>query len=63
MHTNLQPRTKLSPNNPGPYVAVISYILLPIMVLCVVARLRPGRHIFSRIPRLDEGLLLLAMVR
>lgn len=62
MDKRLQTRTKLSPDNPGPYVVVTSYILMSIMVLCSIARLRPGRHTFSEVPRLDEGLLLLAMV-
>jgi len=33
-----------------------------VMVLSTIARLRPGRHPFSVIPRIDECLLLLAMV-
>ena len=63
MERNLQNRAKLSPDNPGPFIVVTSYVLMSIMILCTIARLRPGRHTFSKFPRLDEFVLLLAMVR
>lgn len=62
MDPGYQSLAQLSPDNHGPYIVVASYILMSIMVLCSIARLRPGRHTYSEIPRLDECLLLLAMV-
>lgn len=58
----LQIRTQLSADNHGPYIVVTSYILMSVMILSTLARLRPNRHTFSEIPRLDECLILLAMV-
>ena len=58
----LQTRTQLSADNHGPYIVVTSYILMSIMILSTIARLRPNRHTFSEIPRLEECLILLAMV-
>lgn len=58
----LQTRTQLSADNHGPYIVVTSYILMSVMILSTIARLRPNRHTFSEIPRLEECLILLAMV-
>ena len=62
--TDSRPWTRMVPShdNHGPYIVVISYVLMSIMVLSTIARLRPGRHTFTVIPRLDESLLLLATV-
>ena len=58
----LQTRTQLSADNHGPYIVVTSYILMSVMILSTIARLRPNRRMFSEIPRLEECLILLAMV-
>ena len=58
----LQARTQLSADNHGPYIVVTSYILMSVMILSTIARLRPSRHTFSEIPRLEECLIILAMV-
>ena len=62
MEQMLQARVKPSPDNLGPYVVLTSYILMSVMVLTIIARLRPGRNVFSATLRVDECLLLLAMV-
>ena len=62
MDKMLQTRTQLSADNHGPYVVVTSYILMSIMILSTIARLRPNRHTFSKIPQPEECLILLAMV-
>ena len=58
------PRARLiTPTNPGPYIVVTSYILMSVMVLCTILKLlRPGRKGLFQAPRIDEVLLLLAMV-
>ena len=35
---------------------------MSVMILSTIARLRPNRRMFSEIPRLEECLILLAMV-
>ena len=55
-------RSKISPDDHGPYIVITSYILMSIMVLCTIARLGHHRYKFAEIPRLDEFLLLAAMV-
>ena len=62
MDLMLQTRTQLSADNNGPYIVITSYILMSVMILSTIARLRPNRHTFSEIPRLEEFLILLAMV-
>ena len=62
MDLMLQTRTQLSADDHGPYIVVTSYILMSVMILSTIARLRPNRHIFSEIPRLEECLIFLAMV-
>ena len=62
MASVLQTRTQLSAGNHGPYIVVTSYILMSVMILSTIARLRPNRHTFSETPRLDECLILFAMV-
>ena len=62
MDSMLQTRTQLSADNHGPYIVVTSYILMSVMILSTIARLRPNRHTFSEIPRLEECLIVLAMV-
>ena len=62
MDSMLQTRTQLSADNHGPYIVVTSYILMSVMVLSTIARLRPNRHTFSKIPRAEECIILLAMV-
>ena len=58
----LQPRAQLSADNHGPYIVITSYILMSVMILSTIARLRPSRHTFSEIPKLEECFILLAMV-
>ena len=58
----LKTRTQLSADNYGPYIVVTSYILMSVMILSTIARLRPNRHTLTKIPRLEECLILLAMV-
>ena len=62
MEQMLQARVEPSPGNLGPYVVLTSYILMSVMVLTIIARLRPSRNVFSDTLRVDECLLLLAMV-
>ena len=62
MESMLQARTQLSADNHGPYIVITSYILMSVMILSTIARLRPNRHTFSEIPKLEECLILLAMV-
>ena len=62
MNSMLQTRTQISADNHGPYIVVTSYILMSVMILSTIAKLRPNRHTFTKIPRLDECVILLAMV-
>ena len=62
MDLMLQTRTQLSADNHGPYIVVTSYILMSVMILSTIARLRPSRRTFSEMPRLEESLIILAMV-
>ena len=63
MASMLESRTRPSPDNYGPYVVITGYILMSIMILCIIAKIRPDRHTFHEMPRLDECLVLLATVR
>ena len=50
-------------HNKGPYVAATSYILMGLMVLSVLGRLFQREKSFSRVPKIDELLILFASVR
>ena len=59
----LVPRLQVSPTNQGPYIVITGYILMSVMILCTVLKLlRPGRKSRLQAPRIDEILLVLAMV-
>ena len=62
MDSMLQTRAQLSADDHGPYIVVTSYVLMSVMILSTIARLRPNRHTLTQIPRLEECLILLAMV-
>ena len=62
MENFIASRATVSSQDQGPYIVITSYILMSVMVLCTLLKLRPSRHTIIQPPRLDDYLLLLAMV-